>query len=117
LLGRNGEPDAANRAGAGTPLTLHTPVYWLENWRGSCACYKLTVPAGLTQLRISTAGNTGDCDLYVKYGAQPTLHYWDYRPYLEGANETVTIANPAAGDWHIMIHGYRAYRDVTLLAR
>ena len=29
-------------------------------------------------------------------------------------NETCTIANPGAGTWHIGVHAYERYRNVTL---
>lgn len=84
----------------------------------SQAFYKIFVPAGQTSLviRITGATNSGDCDLYVKQGAQPTLSTFDYRPYLSGANETVSVSSPIAGDWYIMLHGYTAYSGVTLVA-
>ena len=85
---------------------------------GSQVAFKIFVPAGQTNLtiRISGAANTGDCDLYVKQGAQPTLTSFDFRPYLVGNNETVSVSNPLAGDWYVMLHGYTAYSGVTLLA-
>lgn len=79
--------------------------------------FVVTVPAGKTSLQISTSGGTGDCDLYVRFGAPPTLSTWDYRPYLQGNNESVTISNLAAGDWHIMVHGFENYSGVMLRAK
>jgi hypothetical protein len=52
----------------------------------------------------------------VKFGSQPTLTVYDYRPYLSGNNETVNVTNPAAGDWYIGIEGYAAYSGVSLKA-
>jgi hypothetical protein len=67
-------------------------------------------------LEIQTSGGTGDCDLYVGNGFQADLYLWDYRPYLRGNDESVTISNPWPGDWHIMLNGYNAYSGVTLEA-
>src|SRR5207247_1881813 len=39
-----------------------------------------------------------------------------YRPYLTGNAETVTVTNPAAGDWYIGINAYAAYSGVSLQA-
>lgn len=100
-----------------TALTLGVPATNLSGQAGSETFYRVTVPPGATSLQISTSGGSGDCDLYVAYGYQPNLFDYDYRPYLYGNNETVTITNPAAGDWHIMLDGYQSYSGVTLLAQ
>ena len=65
-------------------------------------------------LEIAISGGTGDADLYVRRGAQPTTTAYDYRPYLSGNNETVTVNNPTAGTWYIGIRGYAAYSGLTL---
>lgn len=78
--------------------------------------YKITVPSGQIKLEVKITGSTGDCDLYVRYGAQPTEALWDFRPYSGGSNETVVASNPAAGDWYIMLDGYTAYSGVSLVA-
>jgi hypothetical protein len=38
---------------------------------------------------------TGDPDLYVKFGAQPSANSYDCRPYETGATETCTLTVPA----------------------
>jgi hypothetical protein len=78
--------------------------------------YKVAVPSGQSSLQISIAGGSGDCDLYVKKGSAPTTASYDYRPYKAGNNESVSVANPAAADWFIMLRGTVAYSGVTLLA-
>jgi hypothetical protein len=98
-------------------LAKGVPVDNLSGAQGSQKNFKFAVPSGMTSLTISIAGAsgaTGDSDLYVKYGSQPTLSSWDYRPYMSRSNETVQVANPAAGDWYIMLNGYSAYTAVTL---
>ncbi len=88
----------------------------LSGGQGSASYFKIAVPSGQSSLEIAISGGSGDCDLYVKRGAQPTTSSYDYRPYLTGNNETVTVDNPASGDWYIMLHGYEAYSGVTLKA-
>jgi hypothetical protein len=106
-----------NPAGGGvTTLTNGQTVSGLAGATGSWQYFKLTVPAGQTSLAINMSGGTGDADLYVKLGAQPTLTVYDYRPYLAGNNESVSVTNPAAGDWYIGINGYAAYSGVSLVA-
>ena len=60
------------------------------------------------------AGGTGDADLDVRHGSQPTTSDWDCRPFQFGNNETCTLANPAAGTWHIMIRAFSAFDGVSL---
>lgn len=52
---------------------------------------------------------TGDADLYVNFGAQPTVSTYDCRPYKNGSNETCTLTVPAGEtEAYIMIRGYQA---------
>ncbi len=67
--------------------------------------FYIDVPAGATQLLIEMTG-TGDADLYVKKGSQPTSSSYDQRPYLNGSAETVTISNPSAARYYIGVNGY-----------
>lgn len=100
-----------------TPVLMGVPLLGQAGASNNTTLYKLTVPSGSTEtLRISTAGGSGDCDLYIKYGSAPDLGTWDYRPYLGGNSETVDIVTPIAGDYYIMLHAWSAYTDVTLSA-
>ena len=96
-------------------MTNNVPVTGLAGAINSETYFQIEVPAGQTKLEISTAGGTGDCDLYVKKDAMPTVLSYDYRPFMVGTDEKVTVANPAAGTWYIMLRGYNAYSGVTLL--
>jgi hypothetical protein len=78
--------------------------------------YRIAVPAGAANLEIKIWGGTGDCDLYVKRGYQPTTTSYDYRPFLKGNNETVTVQNPASGNWFIMLNAHSAYYGLSLRA-
>jgi hypothetical protein len=51
---------------------------------------------------------TGDADLYVKIGREPTLSSYDCRPYKSGSNEScrVTLAQPSTIG--VMVNGYAA---------
>ena len=102
----------------GAPVTLSNgvPVTGISGAAGSERFYTISVPAGQDALEISITGGTGDCDLYVRKDAQPTMTDYDYRPYQVGNEETVTVDNPAAGTWHIMLRGYSVYSGVTLQA-
>ena len=99
-----------------TTLTNGMPIPGLLGSKGSETFYKIEVPIGQTKMEIQISGSSGDCDLYVKRDTLPTVASYDYRPYLVGSNEKVTIDNPVAGTWYLMLRGYTAYAGVTLLA-
>ncbi len=70
--------------------------------------YFVDIPENTSELIIQISGGTiGDADLHVKYGEEATRTNYDYRPWKNGSNETVTITNPSAGQWFIMISPYR----------
>ena len=65
---------------------------------------------------IETSGGHGDCDLFVKLGGAPTTNDNDYSSADSGTSELVTIDNPTAGDWFILLQAFSAYSGVTLKA-
>jgi hypothetical protein len=103
-------------SGSSTVLSNGVPVPNISGAALSERFYRIEVPGGQSKLEIKISGGTGDADLYVKRGAPPTTSDYDYRPYLSGNNETVTVSDPAGGTWHIMIRGYQPYTGVTLVA-
>jgi pre-peptidase len=101
--------------GGGSVLSNGVPVSNLSGTSGSWQYFTLSVPSGKTSMTIKISGGSGDADLYVRYGAQPTTSTWDYRPYLYGNNETVNVSSPTAGTWYVGIRGYTSYSGVTLV--
>ncbi|WP_346836441.1 pre-peptidase C-terminal domain-containing protein [Microbulbifer sp. SAOS-129_SWC] len=89
----------------------------LSGAQGSWQHFTLNVDSGLSSLDVQMSGGSGDGDLYVRYGAQPTTSSYDCRPYKYGNSETCSFANPQSGTWYISIRGYSAYSGVTLDAQ
>ncbi len=59
-----------------------------------------------TNLTIQMTG-TGDPDMFVKFGAQPTAAAYDCRPYETGAAETCTLTVPAgATEAFVAVNAY-----------
>jgi serine protease len=87
----------------------------LSGASGSQAFFTLEVPAGASNLSFVTSGGSGDADLYVRFGSQPTTSSYDCRPYRSGNNETCDISNVQAGTYHVMLRGYSAYSGVSLV--
>lgn len=97
------EPDSISQSG-------------ISGSRGGYNNYQIDVPAGQSRLTVNIAGGSGDADLYVRFGANPTTSTYDCRPFRNGNNETCTINNPSAGTYFIRLRGYSAYSGVTLTA-
>ncbi len=76
--------------------------------------YTIDVPAGMTTLDFNMSGGSGDADMYIRRGAQPTTSTYDCRPYKSGNTESCPFTNPVADTWHIGIYGYSAASGVSL---
>lgn len=79
--------------------------------------YTLDVPAGMASFTVTTSGGSGDADLFVKFGSQPTSSSYDCRPYKNGNAETCTFSNPQAGTWHMSVNAYKTFAGLTLDAQ
>jgi uncharacterized repeat protein (TIGR02543 family) len=101
---------------AGTPattLTSNVAQTGLSGARDSFKYYKINVPAGTAELKITTTGGTGDCNIYIK---PPGDDSYELAGDETGSNETITIPSPDAGEWNLFLHAYEAYFGVTLKA-
>lgn len=78
--------------------------------------YYIDVPAGQTSLNIDLSGGTGDADMYVKFGSQPTDTDYDCRSWTANNDESCSFSSPAAGRWNISIFAYSGYSGASLLA-
>jgi hypothetical protein len=70
----------------------------------------LAVTAGsLFEVSMGGSGATGDPDLYVRFGAKPSLTAYDCRPFLVGPIEVCSLNVPAnARQAFVMVNGYTA---------
>lgn len=84
--------------------------------KGGKLDYTVEVPTGKSQLVIASSGGSGDADLYVKFGSEPTSNSYDCRPYKSGNAETCTLNAPKAGTWHVQLSGFSAFSGVSLKA-
>ncbi|PVV05804.1 MAG: hypothetical protein B6D77_17930 [gamma proteobacterium symbiont of Ctena orbiculata] len=78
--------------------------------------FAIDLPADAEHLKFIISGGSGDADLYVKFGSEPTLSSFDCRPYLQGNAETCRISHAREGRYFVMIHGYTAFSDLSLVA-
>jgi hypothetical protein len=97
------------------PVLTNGQAVAISGASGSLQYWKINVPAG-KRLTISISSGTGDADLYTRFGAKPTTATYLCRPYLNGNNETCTVASTSAGDYYIMVRAFTTYSGVTLMA-
>lgn len=92
------------------------PVTGLSGATGSQQFWTIQVPAGTSSLRVALSGGTGDADLYVRAGAQPTTSTFDCRSWASGNTETCTVSNPPAGTYHVLVNAYATFSGASLVA-
>lgn len=78
--------------------------------------FAIDVPAGATDLSFSLSGGAGDADLYMRFGETPTLNLFNCRPYRNGNAETCLVGTVQPGRYYVMLHGYTAFSNTTLVA-
>lgn len=103
----------------GNALTKGVAKTSLSGAKDSETRYTFEVPAGASNVTFTMSGGTGDADLYVKFGSEPTIAAGatgQCRPYKSGNNEVCTFATTAAGTYHVMLHAWSAYSGVSLVA-
>jgi phosphohistidine phosphatase SixA len=83
---------------------------------GAWIYFTINVPECANNLTVTMSGGTGDGDLHVLFGSQPTATNYTCRPYKTGNAESCPLANPAAGVWHMGIKAYKAFTGVSLTA-
>ncbi|WP_240359070.1 trypsin-like serine protease [Pyxidicoccus trucidator] len=75
--------------------------------QGQWTCsYTLEVPAGASGLAFELSGGTGDGELYVKFGSEPTAGSFDCKSVAAGNQEKCPILNPRVGTWYAKVYGY-----------
>jgi len=109
LTGSFTEPSTGGGATGGSASVTDISVA-----RRAWTYYTINVPAGMATLDFAMSGGTGDADMYIRRGAQPTSSTYDCRPYKSGNNETCAFTNPTADTWHIGVYGYSAASGVSL---
>ena len=100
--------------GGDPSLANGVPVTGLAGATGGKQYWRINTPAG-KKLTVKISGGTGDADLYLRFASEPTTSTYSCRPYLSGNNETCTVTSTLAGDYYVMLRGFAAYSNVTLV--
>jgi len=100
----------------GQQLTSGVPVAGISGQPGSERFYRITVPAGASSLSVTTNGGSGAVELFVRFGAAPSMFVADCKSMESGNAESCIIQNPRPGTWYILLLGFFSYSNVTLRA-
>ncbi|MDP4535462.1 S8 family serine peptidase [Alkalimonas collagenimarina] len=109
------DPDPDPTPPGTVELENDVPVTDLAGDSGEQLFFTLDVPADSSDLSFVMSGGTGDADLYVKFGSEPSLSDWDCRPFNFGNEESCSFETPMEGTYHVMINGYTAFSGVSLV--
>ncbi len=86
----------------------------LAQFQSQESFYEVVVDESVDSLRVQIRGGSGDADLYVRFGEQPTRFSYQCRPFRVGNNEVCEILNPLEGTYHIMLRAFDDYKEVEL---
>jgi hypothetical protein len=100
-------------------LQAGVPLNGLSASAGDRRIFSFTVPAGLTNaaLEVITGAGTGDSDLVINFGANPTVANFDCDSFAPSTSEFCIVPNPQAGEWRIAIDAFTDYSGVGIRAR
>ena len=100
----------------GTPLQNGVPVTGLSGTaNGQTKLYRISVPAGKTNLSVVLSGGTGDADIFVRRQTPPTSSSFTCASDGATTAEVCDIPNPAAGTWYILVVSF-VYSGASLTA-
>jgi vibriolysin len=99
---------------ASNTLSNGVPVSNLSGGAGAQLRYTMSVPAGAGSLRFTTSGGSGDADLYVRFGSEPTTSTYDCRSAGSTNSESCSITTAQAGTYHVLVYGYSAFSGLSL---
>ncbi len=75
----------------------------------------LDIPENIARLEAELTGGSGNADLYLKLGDEPSNRDYDCRSRNADNEENCIIETPGTGQWYIGIRGNRSsFNDVTL---
>jgi Zn-dependent metalloprotease len=98
-----------------TPLHQTNISAGLNTWKS----FNVTIPPGVspgTAMIVHSMGGSGDADLYVRKGSQPTLSAYNCRPYVDGNDEICTVGVTSGETWYFGLYAYSAFSGVELRA-
>lgn len=97
----------------GNVLQNGVPITGISGSQGDWGYYALHVPAGASDLNFTIdpgASGTGDADLYVKFGSQPSGSNYGWRSTNgSGTPDSCSPSNIQAGTYYVGVYGWATY--------
>ncbi len=78
--------------------------------------FTFEVPAEATSLSFNTSGGSGDADLYIRFGAEPTLSVYDCKGTSSTSTEHCTISTIETGTYYVIVQAWNQINNVSLTA-
>ncbi|MBN8465393.1 PPC domain-containing protein [Corallococcus exiguus] len=98
-------------------LTPNVTVTGISANAGEYSCtYTLYVASANSNLTFNTSGGSGDVDLYVKYGSEPTTGSSTCSSAGSSSTESCSITGAQVGTYYVKLYGYSAFSGATLKA-
>lgn len=110
LMGQSGGAFAATEAVNGVAVNALTAQ------AQQSVFFEVKVPVNATGLNVALQGGTGDADLYLRYGSNPTDILYDFASEQQSNNETIDVASPTVGSYFVQVYGYETFAGATLTA-
>ena len=74
---------------------------------------KILIPPAINSLEIELRGNLDNHDLYLNWNGDIFESSSSYKFFLEGYSQHISIPNPEAGAWQVLLHGQNNV-DITI---
>ncbi len=105
-----------NSPGTITTLTNGNAFTHRAGTHGHSALYKITVPAGMAKLSVLTSGVSGNNEIFLRHGEAPVGKSFDKHSDKFRNRAEITIQNPDAGDWYILLHARTNFSQCNIVA-
>lgn len=79
--------------------------------------HSFEVPEGTTRAIFRTRHGSGNADLFVKFGSEPTTEDFDFSSTRRRSKEGIVIDDPQVGTYYIGIKATSAFEGLTLKAK
>jgi hypothetical protein len=103
-------------SGAATALSKGVTVSGISLAAGASKLYTIAVPSGASNLTFNLSGGTGDGDIYTQFGTAPTTTSFLAKSNGGTNTEAITVAAPSAGTYYLLVNGYTAVSNTSLVA-
>ena len=110
------QPQPKSKTPRSKALTKGVEITALSLRTNGKVLYSLKIPAGHSDLTFTLSGGTGDGDIWLKYGAAPTIDDYDLRSDGPGSDELIRVARPKAGTYYLLVTAFKTVKGATLVA-